>query len=357
MPHRVVQWGTGNVGVWSLRHLIRHPDFELVGLHAHSEHKLGKDAAELAGLGEKTGVEATNDVDALLALGPDCVVYTANGELRPQEAVADLARILRAGIDVVSCALIYLIHPPSASPELREPLEEACREGGSTLFVNGVDPGFSGDLLPLTALQIAGEVEEVRVQEIFDYSTYEDPEFTGVALGFGKDESTKPIMAMPGMLAMAWGGMIDLLAKALGVEVEEKREFFERVFAAEGFDCPMMRVEKGQGSAVRFGVEGIVDGRPLIVAEHVTRLGLDQAPHWPQAPDGRPGVHRCIIKGNPGLEFDCFMTGENGNHTIGGVQATVLRLINAIPAVRAHAPGFVTTLELPWTPTTALRGR
>jgi hypothetical protein len=357
MRHRVIQWGTGNVGYHSLRHLIRHPDFEVVGLHAHSEHKLGKDAAELAGLEEKTGVLATNEIDALLALKPDCVVYTANGELRPSDAVADMARILRAGIDVVSTAMIYLIYPPHAQPEHREPLEEACREGGSTLFVNGVDPGFSGDVLPLAALQVCGEVEEIRVQEIFDYSTYQDPDFTGVALGFGRDASTTPIMAMPGMLILTWGGMIDLVARALGVEVEEKREVFERDFAKEGFDCPMMRIEKGQCSAVRFEVQGLVGGRPLIVAEHVTRLGLDQAPHWPQAPQGRRGVHRCVVTGNPGIELECSMRGEDGDHTTGGVQATALRVINAIPVIRNHAPGIVSTLDLPFTPTSHIRGR
>jgi hypothetical protein len=350
MSHRVIQWGTGNVGFHCLRHLIRHPGLELVGLHAHSEAKRGKDAGELAGLGEKTGVLATGDVDALIALRPDCVVYTSNGELRPKEAVDDMARLLRAGIDVVSTALIYLIYPPHAQAELRDPLEAACREGGTTLFVNGIDPGFSGDVLPLAALQIAGEVEEIRVQELCDYSTYEDPGFTGVSFGFGQDASAKPVMGMPGMLASGWGGMVRLLARALDVELEELREVYERHYADEAFECPMMRVEKGQCSAVRFEVQGIVDGRPMIVAEHVNRLGLDQAPQWPQAPEGRRGVHRCIVTGNPGVQLDCFTRGEDGDHNTGGVQATALRVINAIPEICAHAPGLVSTLDLPWTP-------
>jgi hypothetical protein len=350
MSHRVIQWGTGNVGFHSLRHLIRHPDLDLVGLHAHSETKLGKDAGEIAGLDVRTGVVATNDVDALVALHPDCAVYTANGELRPNDAVEDMARLLRAGINVVGTALIYLIYPPHAQAELREPLEEACREGKTTLFVNGIDPGFSGDVLPLAALQIAGEVEEIRVQEICDYSSYVDPDFTGMAFGFGQDESATPLMGMPGMLAAGWGGMIELVARALGVEVEEIREVYERDFAKEAFECPMMRVEKGQCGAVHFELQGIVGGRPLIIAEHVNRLGLDQAPQWPKAPDGRRGVHRCIVTGNPGVQLECFTRGEDGDHNTGGVQSTAARVINAIPSVCAHAPGIVSTLDLPYTP-------
>ena len=64
MSHRVIQWGTGNVGFHSLRHILRHPDFELVGLHAHSPDKIGKDAGELCGL-QRLGVTATNDVDGI----------------------------------------------------------------------------------------------------------------------------------------------------------------------------------------------------------------------------------------------------------------------------------------------------
>jgi len=356
MKYRVIQWGTGNVGLHSLRHLIRHPEFELVGLHAYNARKQGLDAAAIAGFaGEATGVLATNDVDALLALKPDVVVYTANGELRPEEAVADMAKILRAGINVASNALIYMIYPPHADASIREPLAQACREGNSTLFVNGMDPGFSGDVLPLAALQLSDQVEEIRVQEICDYSSYVDPDFTGMAFGFGKPESEVPIMSMPGILAGGWGGMIRMLASALNVEIEALHEVYEREYADADFECEMMKVAKGTCSAVRFEVQGIVNGKPLIVLEHVNRLGENQAPQWPKAPDGRKGVHRCIVTGNPGVQLECFVTGHDGDHNTGGVQATALRVINAIPAICAHAPGLISTLDLPYTPTTHIR--
>jgi len=351
MKYRVINWGTGNVGYHALRATLRNPGLELVGLHAHSEAKQGVDAGEIAGLGITTGVTATNDVEALLALRPDAVIYTANGELRPDDAVADMARILRAGVDVVGIALIYLIYPSHGEARLREPLEAACREGNSTLFINGVDPGFSGDVLPLAALQIADQVEEIRVQEICDYGSYEDPEFTGAAFGFGQPPEAEPLMSLPGLLADGWGGMLKLVAEAIGVEIEEIREVYERHYADTAFECPMMPVAAGTCSAVHFEVQGIVNGRPLIIAEHVNRLALDQAPHWPAAPDGRHGVHRTIVTGNPSVQLECFVTGEDGDHNTGGVQATALRVMNAIPQVVAHAPGMISTLDLSWTPT------
>ena len=352
MSHRVIQWSTGNVGFHSLRHLIRHPELELVGVHAHSPAKIGKDAAELAGLSDATGVIATNDVDALLALKPDAVVYTVKGETRPQEVIPELERILSAGVNVVSTAMIFLIYPPFASDRIREPLEKACEQGGSTFFVSGIDPGFSGDVLPLSALQLAGEVEEVRVQELVDYSTYEDPDFTGVTFGFGRPADYTPPLSIPGVLKTGWGGMVQMVADRLGIPLDEIRESYERRYAEEAFDTPMMHVPKDSCAAVRFQLEGMSQGRAVIVTEHVNRMRDDIAPDWPQPPDGRPGVHRCIITGNPQVQLECFVTGEDGDHNTGGVQATAMRVINAIPEVVAHAPGLISALDLPITPST-----
>jgi hypothetical protein len=246
--------------------------------------------------------------------------------------------------------MIFLIYPKHANSSLREPLEKACKTGDATMFVNGVDPGFSGDVLPLTALQLSDQVEEIRVQELCDYSTYEDPEFTGVSFGFGRTEDYTPPLAMPGVLRAGWGGMVQMLADELGIELDEIHESYERRYAAAAFDTPMMHVAKGECAAVRFVLEGRVKGRPVVVTEHVNRLGSDIAPDWPTPPDGRPGVHRCIVTGNPSVQLECFLTGEDGDHNTGGVQATAMRVINAIPAVCSHAAGLVSTLDLPYTP-------
>lgn len=352
MSLRVIQWGTGNVGYHSLRHLIQHPGYDLVGLHAFSEQKQGKDAADIAQLDAETGVRASNDVNALLALKPDCAVYTANGENRPTEAIEDLCRLLEAGINVVSTALIFVIYPPFADKSLRTPLAAAAKKGGSTLYINGVDPGFSGDVMPLAALQMADQVEQILVQELLDYSTYEDPEFTGVAFGFGRPETDKPIMAEPGVLRSGWGGMVQMIADRLGLPLEEIRESYERHFTDEAFDTPMMHVPANTCAAVRFRLEGMVNGKPVVVTEHVNRLRQDIATHWPLPPKGEQGVHRCVVKGNPSVKLECFLEGADGDYNTGGVQCTALRMINAIPAVCEHKPGLISTLDLPYTPST-----
>src|SRR5512132_1938782 len=74
-PIRVIQWTTGNIGKRSLHAIIGRPDMELVGVYAHGADTVGVDAAELAGWPEPTGITATNDIEALIALEPDACCY------------------------------------------------------------------------------------------------------------------------------------------------------------------------------------------------------------------------------------------------------------------------------------------
>ena len=168
MKRRIAQFSTGNVGRHALRSIIRRSDLELAGVHAHGSAKVGHDAAELCGLSEATGVIATDDVQALVDLAPDCVVYTTQAESRPHDALAEVTAFLEAGTNIVSNSFVWLVDPPHAEGWLREPIEAACAVGNSTMYVNGIDPGFSPDLLPLAALSLTERADTITVQEICD---------------------------------------------------------------------------------------------------------------------------------------------------------------------------------------------
>jgi hypothetical protein len=348
MPLKVIQFSTGNVGQHSLRHIIEHPDLELVGVHASSPSKVGRDAAQLCGLTEPTGVTATDDLTALVELHADCVVYTSQGETRGTGALDEITAFLRAGTNVVATSLVWLVNPDAADAWVREPLEAACRAGGTTMYVNGIDPGFSGDMLPFAALSLCQSATSVVVQEIFDYGSYDDAEFTGVSFGFGfTPEQDPPVMFLPGVLRSIWGGPVTHLAECLGAELDELRERHETWVTPTDIDCVMMRVPAGRIAAVRFAVEGIRDGEPVIVMEHVNRLTQAAAPDWPYPPDGRGGVHRVVVTGRPGVEINTHVGSGELDQNDGGVIATAAKVVNAIAAVCAAAPGLVALRDLP----------
>jgi hypothetical protein len=216
------------------------------------------------------------------------------------------------------------------------------------MYVNGIDPGFSGDMLPFAALSLCQSATSILVQEVFDYGTYDDAEFTGVSFGFGfTPDQDPPLMFLPGVLRSIWGGPVKHLAECLGVELDEVRERHETWVTPEPIDCTMMHVEPGRVAAIRFAVEGIKDGLPVIVMEHVNRLTQAAAPDWPYPPEGRGGVHRVVVTGRPGVEINAHVGSGDIDQNEGGVIATAAKVVNAIPAVCAAPPGMPSLRDLP----------
>jgi len=345
---RVVQFSSGNVGRHSLRAIIGRPDLQLVGLHAASPNKIGRDAAELCGLDEPTGVVATDNIDALIALKPDCVVYTAQGETRPMEAIEQMSKFLAAGVNVAATSMVWLVTPRQADDWLRLPLEQACEAGDASLYVNGIDPGYSGDTEVHSALSLVTRARSITVQEIFDYANYDDYEFTGRSMGFGMtaDDET-PMLFLPGVLTTMWGGPVRNLADQLGVELDEVRQRIEPWYAETRIECKMTTVEPGQMAAVRFAVEGVRDGVAVITMEHITRLTAASAPDWEYPPDNKVGVHRVVVEGEPRVELNTHVSDPALDVTEAGCVSTAARVVNAIDWVCRAPKGLIAVEDIP----------
>ncbi|MFE5568064.1 dihydrodipicolinate reductase [Amycolatopsis japonica] len=352
-----VVWGTGNIGRASIRAVDAHPALELTGVLVHDPAKVGRNAAALAGIDGELGVAATDDVEAVMAAGPRAVVYAASGDIRPAEALADIVRAVRAGAVVVTPALYALYDQRNAPDELREPVLAAIAEGGGSLFVSGVDPGWGNDILPLLISGLGTTVDAVRCQEIFDYSTYDQPDSVRYLVGMGQPMDYQPPMLAPSVPTMVWGGQVRLIARGLGVELDEIRETLERRPLVETVTTRAMgEFEAGTQGAVRFEVQGIVGGEPRIVVEHVTRIHASCAPDWPMPPSG-DGAHKVIIEGRPRIEVSVEATDEGENRSAGGNATAVGRLVGAIDWLVDAKPGLYDALDVPLRPATGKLGR
>src|SRR6476660_4687933 len=344
---KVAQIGTGNVGRHALTQLIADARFELTGVWVSSDSKAGKDAAELAGLDNSTGITATTDLDQVLATNPECVVYTAMADNRLPDALEDYRRILAAGVNVVGSSAVFLQYPWQTLPDkLITPIEDAAKAGNASLFVNGIDPGFANDLLPLALAGTCQSIEQVRCMEIVDYATYDSATVMFDVMGFGKPLEEIPLLLQSGVLRMSWGAVIRQIAAGLGVTLDGIEEMYGREPAPEDFDIAAGHIAKGTAAALRFEVIGLVGGAPAIVLEHVTRLREDLCPEWPQ-PAQEGGSYRIEITGEPSYAVDVCLGSPNGDHNHAGLVATAMRVVNAIPAVVAAAPGIRTALDLP----------
>ena len=349
MSHRVVVWGTGNVGRNALAGVAARPDLELAGVWVSDPAKVGRDAGDLAGLGRPLGVPAEGDADAVLAREPDCVVYAAIADDRIFEALGDLTRILRSGANVVAAGPVFLQYPHDVAPEeMIEPVRRAALDGGASIWVNGIDPGFDNDWLPLAVTGISERLDEVRCLEILNYATYAQPTVLFDIMGFGRPLDDAPMLLRPGVLAMAWGSVVRQLAAGLGVALDAVEERHTRLPAPEAFTIAAGPIPAGTAAALRFEVRGMLGGRPAVVLEHVTRLRDDLAPDWPQ-PAGQ-GCYRVEVRGEPDFTVDLRLLGSDGDHNTAGLKATAMRLVNAVPTVVAAPPGLLTALDLPLTP-------
>jgi len=202
-------------------------------------------------------------------------------------------------------------------------------------------------VIPLQLASCCERVDSVRVSELMDYSTYPDPAFTGVYFGFGRPLDYPAPLLQPGMLKGGWGGMVKLLADALGIQLDEIREEHERLPAPESFETAMGKIEKGTCAAVRFEVQGMLDGRPVLVAAHVNRLRDDVGPGWDRLSGGKKSGYKIEVKGSPSFTCEIEPMGEDGDHNTAGITGTAMRVVNAIPVVCDAAPGVVSILDLP----------
>lgn len=353
-----VVWGTGNVGRLAIRAVEAHPALKLTAVIVHNPAKVGRDAGELGQLDRPLGVAATDDVEAVLAAGPRAVVYAASGDVRPDDALADITRAVRSGAVVVSPALYPLYDHRSAPPEFRDPVLAAIAEGGGSLFASGVDPGWGNDVLPLLLSGLGTTVDVIRCQEIFDYSTYDQQDSVRHLIGMGQPMDYEPMMLLPSIPTMVWGGQVRMMARALDVELDDIRETVERrALDTTVTTRTMGTFEAGTQGAVRFEVQGIVEGEPRIVIEHVTRIHASCAPDWPSPPDGGDGAHRVVIEGRPRIEVTIEATDEGENRSAGGNSTAVGRLVGAIDWLAEAEPGLYDALDVPIRPAVGKLGR
>ncbi len=356
---RVGVWGTGNVGRAAIRMIDAHPDLDLAAVFVANPDKVGRDAGAIGELGRDVGVAATAASSAaeVTAAGLDAVVYACSGDIRPDDAVEDVRACLAGGLVVVTPSIYPLYDPTNAPAELIEPIRAAVAEGGGSLFVSGIDPGWGNDVLPVLLSGLAGTIDSIRCQEIFDYTTYDQPDSVRYLIGMGQPMDYEPPMVAPTVPTMVWGGQVRLIARALGVELDEIRETLLRRELDETVTNSMGEFEKGTQGALRFEVQGIVGGEPRIVVEHITRIHPSCAPDWPMPPDGGDGAHKVIIEGRPRIEINVEATDEGGNRAAGGNATAVGRLVNAIPWLRAAGPGVYDALDVPLSPATGKLGR
>ena len=350
MTYRVIQWGTGNVGKHALRHIVERPDYELVGLRVYNPDKVGKDAGEILGV-EPTGVIATDDRDAILAIDADAVAYNPLGGTLDagESALDDICALLASGKNVVSSAveqMAYLLPDlqlPGVGTNAYERIDQACVDGGTTFFHVGINPGYTMDLWPLQISRLSRRIDRIYVAEILSMANYHSVHMVRDAIGFGQSPKKNPVDDnMSNTFETPFYLCMRMLADGLGVELDDVRYGGREVaLAEESFEIAAGTVEVGTVAAMKFHLEGIVNGHVGIHLEWVWRVTDSVAHDWPKG----EGLWILDIQGDPHIhsEIQTATTYDSGRPVSLLVSTTVL---NAIPTVCGAEPGLLNNLSI-----------
>lgn len=335
-PYRVVQWATGNIGTRALRHVIRDPRLELVGVRVYDAAKDGVDAGMLCGEPE-TGVRASTDSRQVLDLEADCVLYM------PRSLdLDDVVALLESGKNVVSTATGMFDGGRALPDDQRARVLEACERGGTSVYSTGSSPGFSTEVLPLALLTLQREVKSVAVEEFADLSQRNSPELLFRQMGFSTDPASFDTGRF-GHLLHAFSPSLRTIAAAAGRTVEDWTCKGEVAVTPRDVTIPAGLLPAGTVAATRTRVSGWVDGSELVSFTASWYCSPDVEPAWDLQSTG----WRVTVEGDAPLRVE--LPFPVAHDALGQVTPgyTANPAVNAIPYVCAATPGFLRTEQLP----------
>lgn len=338
--YRVVQWATGNVGSRALRRAIEHPDLEVVGVYVHSAGKVGQDAGTLAGIAP-IGVQATNRIEDVLALKPDCVLYM------PHVCSFDeICRILESGSNIVSTRM-ELQNPKALDPALAERIEAACKKGNSSVHATGASPGFISEAVPIVLASIQRRLDHLAINEFADCSSRNSPEMIFEMMGFGQ----APGAVNEGQLhhmRMSFGPSLQLVATALGLPFDDFKVEGATGVARQDVQIAAGVVPKGTVAATRTRLSGMRSGKPLMSFTTTWFVSMDVDTSDGQEWEFRsPSGWHVVLQGDCPLDISISYPIAEELYADMTPGLTAHRPVNAVPYVCEAPAGIRTTVDLP----------
>jgi hypothetical protein len=345
MSLRVAHNGTGLTGREALRGIINDPDLELVGVLTSTPSKAGIDAGTLAGLTE-IGLTATDDFDDILAAGPDCFCYCATAVRREEDAIDDISRLLRAGINVVTIATIPMIYPPAAPERWRQTITEACRAGGTSFYATGSEPGVGSLNIPTALLASAGQVDAYRM-DIYALGldvVYPIWDVLHESMGFGKPDGHVPVRIASGKVRKDWETVVRYIADLLAIDLDSVELDWETVTTPTDLQSEIGVVPAGTICAHRWRLSGIVGGESVVAAQYFATLSTTPWPAaWPRPANDTTSALVYRVEGRPNLRMQLYFDPQSGEERLNSaIPLTAMAAVNAIPAVVRADPGIIT---------------
>jgi hypothetical protein len=334
---KVIQWATGAMGKTCLRAVIDRPDLELVGLFVYGEAKAGRDAGAIARRPD-TGVVATRDIEAILALDADVVIHAARLDPPFERHDADILRLLRSGKNVIS--INGGSFPPFWPQARQESFEAACAVGQSSFMGAGLNPGFGLEKLAVLATGVCSQVNSVSLREIVDCRAVKSAAYVFDIIGFGcepdREDPNDPAW-VPGQTMNA------LFREVVGCTAHRLGWTLDTVETAHRL-CPAQTDIDIVAGTIRKGTTARIDWRWLGLEAGEVRVDLGIGWTMEARPEGEPvpPLWTIRIDGTPSVKLDFDLEPPTGwtARTTAEQLGVAGAVVNAIAAVVAAPPGL-----------------
>ena len=332
---RVVQGYTGDIAQHQIRLLADHPTMELVGAYVFHAEKAGRDAGEIAGI-DPLGVTATDDLDQILDLDADCVLYNP-----PMERYDEIIPMLASGKNVVSIMSGWHPQKRSQYPDIAA----ACEEGQASLYGTGLNPGLSYELA-LLASSVCSKVDSITIKTAEPQATLSEVFLE--MFGFGKTEAelSEGPSGVYAVFARTLHQITDLLCEELALPHDGSEFSFDFEPSLADYDDKIV-VRQGTMAGLLLTASTTHGGRPVATVQVRFMLGEEYVrPEW--LADGP--VHGWIevdVKGEPGSRFTHEIYENDADSSFLSAWSTGTRAVNVLPFVCAARPGVLSPLDLP----------
>ena len=340
MTVRVIQWATGAVGSAQLRAIIDDPELEPVGVFAFDPRKAGIDAGALVGR-PNTGVTATNDKAAILALEAEIVLHAASKGFPINTNTDDIVALLESGKSVITTTSYN--HLPTYGGEASVRISRACEKAGVRFHAAGEHPGFMFERLAVGLTALAKRVDKIIVQEFVDCSRISAKVMLVDLMGMGKPPAEiSPASAMFRAVSVQYEQSIAAAADQLQLKLDEIRGDIRTAVVDHDVEVACGVLPAGTVVGQILSWSGCRKGRPVLVAEEYWSATND-IPQWNLALDGQFLV-RVLIEGAPSIKVDLTIADdprEDRDPGSAGQLAVAMTAVRAIPNVLSAPPGIV----------------
>ena len=341
--YRVIQWATGVVGSAALRGIVRHPKLELAGVKVYSDDKKGRDAGDIVGI-DRTGVIATQDVDEIMALDADCVLYCP----MPWN-LDEMCRLLESGLHVLTPCPYWF--PFIQNPEVAASINRACKKGSVNMHASGCNPGGIAERFPLTFSGWCNRIDRITMTECGDCRTYSSKAVMRNLMNLGRTPEEASNNPLKEMLARSWYEPIDMIAEGLGSKVVSYRAEHDFILANQPIETAVGIIEKDTIALNHYRHIGTTREGTEIIQEQIWYVDDIQQTRLQSKMDiPRESGWRIKLEGDVNLNIDIDFPPDltQDERVAQGLSTTAFHLVNAVPLVcEADNPGLKTFLDLP----------